>query len=159
MSSVVVTTDDQSVSLSWDPRPDFCYCQTIVGLLTYGALSDSRTGLPSAITAPRQRRYCRCPSPYFTFWIVRLPNLEGQVPVFISAIQGGLVIPPGTGCSLPLLVRLSGLRCKYSNPPPRGVRWLLKLKLKLIYDRRSVGRSVLVSGFCLELITRFLFSA
>jgi hypothetical protein len=33
-----------------------------------------------------------------------------------------------------------------------------KLKLKLIYDRRSVGQSVLVSGSHLEPMTRFLFS-
>jgi hypothetical protein len=32
------------------------------------------------------------------------------------------------------------------------------LKLKLIYDRRSVGQSVLVSGSHLEPMTRFLFS-
>jgi hypothetical protein len=34
----------------------------------------------------------------------------------------------------------------------------LKLKLKLIYDRRSVGQSILVSGSHLEPMTRFLFS-
>jgi hypothetical protein len=36
-------------------------------------------------------------------------------------------------------------------------KWLL-LKLKLIYDRRSFGQSVLVSGSHLEPMTRFLFS-
>jgi hypothetical protein len=36
--------------------------------------------------------------------------------------------------------------------------FLLKLKLKLIYDRRSVGQSVLVSGSHLEPMTRFFFS-
>jgi hypothetical protein len=41
----------QSVSLSWYQaliwglRPDFCYCQTIAGLLMSGALSDERSGL------------------------------------------------------------------------------------------------------------------
>jgi hypothetical protein len=43
------------------------------------------------------------------------------------------------------------------------IQWSLdhdwpQLKLKLIYDRRSVGQSVLVSGFHLEPMTRFLFS-
>jgi hypothetical protein len=28
---------------------------------------------------------------------LRTPNMEGQVPVFISPKQGGPVIPPGTG--------------------------------------------------------------
>jgi hypothetical protein len=29
----------------WGPRPDFCYCNTVAGLLMWGALSDERTGL------------------------------------------------------------------------------------------------------------------
>jgi hypothetical protein len=46
-----VTTDGQSASLSWNKapiwglRPDFHYCQTIAGLLIWGALSDEGTGL------------------------------------------------------------------------------------------------------------------
>jgi hypothetical protein len=38
----------QSVSVSspiWGPRPHFSYCQTVAGLLIWGALSDERTGL------------------------------------------------------------------------------------------------------------------
>jgi hypothetical protein len=52
-----VTTDGQSASLSrnkapiWDLRPDFYYCQTVAGLLMWGALSDERTGLSSTIAA------------------------------------------------------------------------------------------------------------
>jgi hypothetical protein len=46
-----VTTDGPSASLSWNKahiwglRPDFYYCQTIAGLLMWGALSDEGTGL------------------------------------------------------------------------------------------------------------------
>jgi hypothetical protein len=46
-----VTTDSQSASLSrcqvqiWGPGPEFCYCQTVVGLLMWGSLSDERMGL------------------------------------------------------------------------------------------------------------------
>jgi hypothetical protein len=46
-----VTTDGQSASLSWNKAPiwglrlDLFYCQTIAGLLMWGALSDERTGL------------------------------------------------------------------------------------------------------------------
>jgi hypothetical protein len=29
----------------WDLGPDFYYCKTIAGLLTWGALSDERSGL------------------------------------------------------------------------------------------------------------------
>jgi hypothetical protein len=45
-----VTTDGQSASLSWnkapiwDLRPDFFYCQTVAGLLMWGALSGREDG-------------------------------------------------------------------------------------------------------------------
>jgi hypothetical protein len=60
-SESYITTDGQSASLSWNKasiwglRPDFYYCQTVAGLLMWGALSDERTGL-SFTTAggPRQ---------------------------------------------------------------------------------------------------------
>jgi hypothetical protein len=35
----------------WSPRPDFCYCQTVAGLLIWGTLADERTGLPFTIVA------------------------------------------------------------------------------------------------------------
>jgi hypothetical protein len=50
-SQSYVTTDGQTASLSWCQaptwglRPDFYYCQTVAGLLMWGALSDERTGL------------------------------------------------------------------------------------------------------------------
>jgi hypothetical protein len=50
-----VTTDGQSASLSWcqapiwDLRSDFYFCQTVVGLLMWGALSDEGTGLSFTI--------------------------------------------------------------------------------------------------------------
>jgi hypothetical protein len=46
-----VTTHGQSANRSWNKapisglRPDFYYCQRVVGLLMWGALSDERTGL------------------------------------------------------------------------------------------------------------------
>jgi hypothetical protein len=50
-SDSYVMTDGQSASLSWKKapiwglRPEFYYCQTVAGLLKWGALSDERTGL------------------------------------------------------------------------------------------------------------------
>jgi hypothetical protein len=50
-SQSYVMTDGQSTSLSWcqspiwDLRPDLYFCQTVAGLLMWGALSDERTGL------------------------------------------------------------------------------------------------------------------
>jgi hypothetical protein len=47
-------TDGQSASLSWYKapmwglRPDVYFCQTVAGLLIWGALSDERTGLSFA---------------------------------------------------------------------------------------------------------------
>jgi hypothetical protein len=56
-SESYVTTDGQSASLSWSKvpiwglRPDLCYCQTVVGLFMWDALSDERTGLSFTIAA------------------------------------------------------------------------------------------------------------
>jgi hypothetical protein len=54
-SQSYVMTDGQSTNLSWGPRPDFYCCQTVVGLLMWGALSDERMDLSFTIAAvPRQ---------------------------------------------------------------------------------------------------------
>jgi hypothetical protein len=50
-SESYITTDGQSVSVSWNKapiwglRPDLYYCRTVAGLLMWGALSDKRTSL------------------------------------------------------------------------------------------------------------------
>jgi hypothetical protein len=54
--------------------------------------------------------------------ILRSPNLDGQVPEFISPrTQGGPVICPDTVCPFCRLLWLAGQRWRYSNPPPHGV--------------------------------------
>jgi hypothetical protein len=66
-----VTTDGQSVSLSWNKapiwgiRPDFYYCQTVEGLLMRSVLSDDRKCLSFKI-APglRQRSHFRVGVPW-----------------------------------------------------------------------------------------------
>jgi hypothetical protein len=65
-SESYITTDGQSASLSWNKaavwglRPDLYYCQTVAGLLMWGALSDERADLSFTITpGPRQRRRTR----------------------------------------------------------------------------------------------------
>jgi hypothetical protein len=46
-------------------RPDIYYCQTVAGLLRWGALSDERTGLSFTIVAdPRQRSQSRIRDPW-----------------------------------------------------------------------------------------------
>jgi hypothetical protein len=70
-SETYITTDGQSTSLSWnkapiwDLRPHFYYCQTVAGLLMWGALSDERTGLSFTIAAGfRQRSHSRVQVPW-----------------------------------------------------------------------------------------------
>jgi hypothetical protein len=95
-----VTADVQSASLSWNKapiwglRPDFYYCQTVAGLLMWGALSDERTGLLFTIAAgPCQSRGTRD-------------------HILLTQIR-----------DFPFrrLPRLAGLRWRYSTPPPHGI--------------------------------------
>jgi hypothetical protein len=84
-SESYIRTGGQSASLSWNKapiwglRPDFYYCQTVAGLLMWGALSDERTGLSFTIAAgPRQRGLSLAGVPwdswpYFTVSESRLP--------------------------------------------------------------------------------------
>jgi hypothetical protein len=84
-SESYVTTDSQSASLSWNKAPiwglwpDFYYCQTVAGLLMWGAVSGERTGLLFKIAAgPCQHSHSRIrvpwdSRPYFTVSDLRLP--------------------------------------------------------------------------------------
>jgi hypothetical protein len=101
-SESYVTTDGESASLSWNKAPiwglrsDFYYCMTVAGLLVWGILSDERTGLSFAIAAdPRQRSKPRGTRDH----------------ILLSQIR-----------DFPFrrLLRLPGLRWRYSTPPPQG---------------------------------------
>jgi hypothetical protein len=88
ISESYITTDRQSASLSWNKapiwglQPDFYYCQTVVGLLMWGALSDERTSMTFTIAAdPHQHRHSRVRVPWdscpcFTLSDLRLPFLS-----------------------------------------------------------------------------------
>jgi hypothetical protein len=73
----------------------------------------------------RQRSYSRVrvprdSLPYFTVSDSRLPQPEGPGPrICIPQEQGGPVISPGTGFPFRRLLRLAGIRWRYSNPLPR----------------------------------------
>jgi hypothetical protein len=79
---------------------------------------------------------------------LRLPQSGGAGSrICIPQKQGCPVIHPGTGFPLRRLLRLSGLRLRYSNPPPT---WMVQSKAKVKcqsekwksrYDRRSVSVS------------------
>jgi hypothetical protein len=126
-----VTTNGHSASLSWcqapiwGPRPEFYYCQTVAGLLLWGAHYDEGTGLSfTTVAGPRQCshslvRVLRNSWPYFSVLDSRLPQTGGPGPrIYIPQEQGGTVIPPGIVFPFRHLLRLAGLRWRYSNPPP-----------------------------------------
>jgi hypothetical protein len=87
-------TDGQSTNLSWcqapilGPRSYFYQCQTVAGLLIWGALSDERTYLAITIAAGlRQHRLFRVRVIHDLILLSQIPdspNLEGHIPVFIS---------------------------------------------------------------------------
>jgi hypothetical protein len=99
--------------------------QTFVGLLVWDAISDERVGLSFTIAAgPRQRNNSRVRLPdswpYFTLSDSTLPNLEARSPYLYPPGTGWPSYTPGNGFAFRRLLRLSGLRWRYSNPPPRG---------------------------------------
>jgi hypothetical protein len=129
-----VTTEGHSASLCWCQapiwvlRPYFYFCQTFAGLLMWGALFDERMGLSFTISVgPYQRSHSqawvpRDSWPHFTVSGLRPPQPGGPGPcIYIPQEQGDPVIPPGTGFSFGCLLRLSGLRWRYSTPPPHGI--------------------------------------
>jgi hypothetical protein len=115
-----VTTNGSSASLSlnkepiWVLRPDFYYRRTVAGLLIWGAISDERTGLSFTISAGTRHRShyrVRVPwdwRPYFTVLESRLPFRR--------------------------LLRLAGLRWRYSTPTPHGSPWT-EIILSLVQPR------------------------
>jgi hypothetical protein len=100
-----------------------------VGLLFCSAFSDERTGLnftvqlllglARAVTlgveVPQNSR------PHFTVSF-ETPQPGGPGPsIYIPREQDGPVIPTGTGFHFCRLLRLAGLRWRYSNPSPHGL--------------------------------------
>jgi hypothetical protein len=77
-------------SPSWGLRPDSYCCQTFAGLWMWGAPCDERRGLSFTVAAdPRQRSHSRGRIPRDSWHILLSqvrdsPNLEDQVPVFMS---------------------------------------------------------------------------
>jgi hypothetical protein len=116
----------------------------------WGAISDERTGLLFKIAArPRQRSqsYSGLSSAGLVtiFYCLRIEIPQPGEPephIYIPQEQGDPVIPPSTGFSFRRLLRLAGLRWRYSKPPPHGVlNYLSKVKVTL---QLTVSLSVLV---------------
>jgi hypothetical protein len=113
-------------------RPDVYYCQTVAGLLIWGALSDERTGLSFTTAArPRQRSHFRVrvpldSRPYFTVSDLRLP--------FMS---------PSTTC-----------RATVEVFNPASIRDYLRLHLSLKTVFRELNRKHLIEWLSLSDITK-----
>jgi hypothetical protein len=112
------------------PRKRSHFRVRVADLLIWGALSDERTCLPFTTAAgPRQRSHFRVRVPwdwwpYFTVSDSILPQPGGPGPrIYIPQGQGGPVILPGTRFPFRRLLRLAGLRWRYSNPRMKNCEW------------------------------------
>jgi hypothetical protein len=86
-----------------------CVCNLLVQLLL---------GLPRAVTLGSKSRRTH---DHILLPHMRLPQPGGPGPrIYIPQEQGGPVILPSTGFPLCRLLRLAGMRWRYSNPPPHG---------------------------------------
>jgi hypothetical protein len=127
------------------PKTRFLLLSDSYGFVVSSALSDERTSLSFTIAAgPRQRghsqvRVPRYSRPYFTVSDSRLPQPGGPGPrMYIPQEKGGPVITPGIGFPFRCLLRLAGLRWRYSTPPQRGG---IHASLKYIIFKNSVRTS------------------
>jgi hypothetical protein len=82
----------------------------------WGALSEERMDLSfTTVSGPRQRSHSRIPSPaglMTTFYCLRF-----ETPLTWRATSPYLY-PPGTGFPFRRLLRLAGIRWRYSQTPP-----------------------------------------
>jgi hypothetical protein len=130
-SQSYVTTDGQSPSLSWcrasiwGPKTRFlllsrsCEFVDVGASLTRGRVCHLQLLLVLAVILGSESHGTH--GHILLSQIRDCPNLEGKVPVFTSRQeQGDPVIPQGTGFTFRRLLRLVGLRWRYSNPPPHG---------------------------------------
>jgi hypothetical protein len=106
-SESYIPNDAQSASLSlnkapvWGLRPHFYCCQTVAGFLMWGALPD-------------KRRICR----------LQLLLALASADLFGSDSRGTrdhILLSQSRDFPFRRLLRLAGLRWRYSTPPPHGM--------------------------------------
>jgi hypothetical protein len=93
---------------------------------------------------------------YFTVSFETPPTWRAMPTYLYPQEQGGPVIPLGTGFPFCRLLRLAGLRWRYSNPPPHGLLYSNSsgphrehnLLLYAVAELISVGASVIVPNYC-----------
>jgi hypothetical protein len=115
-------------SPSWGLEPDFFFTVRLFPVFWCGALSLTRERvyrlqlllvLARAVIFGSESR--RTPDHILLPLIRDYPNLEDQVRIYIPQEQNSPVIHPDTGFPFRRLLRVSRLRWRYSNPPPRGI--------------------------------------
>jgi hypothetical protein len=147
-----ITTDSQSVSLSWcqarGARDQFFFllemflrqlrvCYFVAPSLTRGRVCNLLLLLVLASIIPRDSR------PYFIVPILETPQTwRARSPYLYPTGTGWPSYTPGPCVPFRRPLRLAGLRWRYSNPPPHGNELT---QFDLYCYRRSVGQFVLVS--------------
>jgi hypothetical protein len=134
----------------WDSRhSNFIFQLALAVIVLCNILSDERIGLSFAIAAgPRQRSHSqvRAPRdswPHFTVSDSILPETGRPGPrIYIPQEQGGPVIHPGIGFTSRRLLRLAGIRWKYSTPPPHGCQCRINY-VSSLYDFGTIRIEVI----------------
>jgi hypothetical protein len=140
-SESYVTTDGQSACLSWNKapiwvlRPDFYYCQTVAGLLTWAALSDERTGLQLLLSLA-------------SAVILRSESHETRDHILLSQI---LDFP------FRRLLWLAGIRWRYSAPPPHEINAFPSAR-PLILSKGNPGKCSLLVRWHAKLSRIFVYT-
>jgi hypothetical protein len=118
-----VTIDGQSASLSWNKEPiwglrsSFYYCQTVAGLLMWGALPDERMCLSLQLLLALASA------------VIHMCESRGtRDHILLSQIRD---------FPFRCLLRLAGLRWRYSTLPPYGVLPWLSLEYRYITAART----------------------
>jgi hypothetical protein len=150
------TTDSQSTSvlvpgIHLGPVTNFSFflklrvCYFVEPYLTSGRVCNLLLLLFLASAVPYGSQSLLTQDHILLSQFLRLPQ-PGRpgLRIYIPQEKGGPDIPPGTRFPFRRLLLLVRLRWRHSVPPPHGT--LSHLKLKLNYDRQSVGQPSLVSG-------------
>jgi hypothetical protein len=109
-------------------------------------------GLASAVPLGSESRRTQYHTLFSQF--LRLPQPEGPGPrIYIPQEQGGPVMPQGTGFHLRCLLRLGGLRWRYSGPPLHGL-WNNRRIVRLVVFYEGVS----CHGNCMHICAHRLAS-
>jgi hypothetical protein len=110
-------------SYIWGTRPDFYYCKIVASVLMWGILSEERTVIYNYCwSSPAQSFSGPSPGRLMTkFYCLRFESpstLRVRSPYLYAAGTGWHKYTKDTGFPFRRLLRIAGLRWRYSNPSP-----------------------------------------